>query len=939
MEQKPCWRVVTGKLHRAAPVFYEATKVLLVPCSRVVKCLDYISGEERGRLVGHTGDVTAIAVLSSGNVLTGGQDGFLHEWEMIHSSDSDSAIPVRTCFIGLPVQSLHLGIGKGGTEEVFVATPRGKTWLNKVAASSSAEGAGGSTPTKTKGGAGKSSKKEKRRLQREKARDESRQQRAKDLGITMEEVIARSKAADVLAQEKHAERQERKAAMRAETLQLALEGKLHLNQSLPGWQLLWLDLRCNDGEGGLLSVVSEVTESGTSSTKSSSSAVKMRCTSCVLGGGEGGVLWAVMGNRKRVHFTEVNGRGRKWTLKLNKVVTSLTASPAVGKRQSMLVTGHGDGEICLWHDIGCHAEGKAKHQAPVCTSMHWHSHRVLTMQLSVDERFLLSGGEEGVLVQWNISTGSKTFLPRLGGPVAGIAASTGGHLVAVSSFSNSLRMVSLVNWQVPWRIEGLTFPSFDTAEYTSKMKLWVEPASGCVAVNGRPGHMQLYDPSDESVRSSIEVVPYNRISRLEKRPMQPPLVQFAAFSSAGASAGATTGAATHMVTVQGREDTSWSKGMLKFWTMDKASGSYKVNAVLDSPHTGPITSLTYHPKQDQVVTTAGTEEAAVKIWTLLPSGKGANAGWACTLTLHYKVGRTAHSSAFSGDGSLLAVGFATATSTTTAARTDSAPAVVTLWNPEAAALVAVVMSPDQGQRLTCPTFLPGCPHLAACTNEGAVIWDLLTCSTVWNLRGDVVCMAAVDSPAALQSGKQGITVGGGCGGVAVCVSMAGGNGKGKDEGGCAVLLFESSGSRSNCSTSNAACKPLFKWRLKGEVITTLVFLLGKDEGLLGLTRNKELVLLTPEDPQAELQHGVSTVLGGFNTTQGLSMTSHLPVGGRKRKASTSSRGVKKVMVSNSSALLLAPTFTLTLHLISILWTLHHHSSSLALIAMWPRASA
>jgi hypothetical protein len=51
----------------------------------------------------------------------------------------------------------------------------------------------------------------------------------------------------------------------------------------------------------------------------------------------------------------------------------------------------------------------------------WHSHAVKSLAFSFDGRILYSGGEESVVVIWNLAKSSHSFIPRVGAPV--------GHLV------------------------------------------------------------------------------------------------------------------------------------------------------------------------------------------------------------------------------------------------------------------------------------------------------------------------------------------------------------------------------------------------------------------------------------------------------------------------------------------------------------------------------
>ena len=46
------------------------------------------------------------------------------------------------------------------------------------------------------------------------------------------------------------------------------------------------------------------------------------------------------------------------------------------------------------------------------TTVHWHASAVGCLTFSPDGTYLLSGGREGVLVQWQVETGAQNFVPR-----------------------------------------------------------------------------------------------------------------------------------------------------------------------------------------------------------------------------------------------------------------------------------------------------------------------------------------------------------------------------------------------------------------------------------------------------------------------------------------------------------------------------------------------
>jgi len=59
------------------------------------------------------------------------------------------------------------------------------------------------------------------------------------------------------------------------------------------------------------------------------------------------------------------------------------------------VTGDEMGKIHHWYEFM---------GISVCTMKHWHSTPVKTLEFTVDSSFLISGGEEGVLVLWHLQT-------------------------------------------------------------------------------------------------------------------------------------------------------------------------------------------------------------------------------------------------------------------------------------------------------------------------------------------------------------------------------------------------------------------------------------------------------------------------------------------------------------------------------------------------------
>jgi NET1-associated nuclear protein 1 (U3 small nucleolar RNA-associated protein 17) len=89
-------------------------------------------------------------------------------------------------------------------------------------------------------------------------------------------------------------------------------------------------------------------------------------------------------------------------------------------------TGDSKGLVRLWYclndSIPSGVAGVEK-KAPT-TTLHWHAHAVSSLAFTANGAYLLSGGEEAVLVIWQLHTGKKEFIPRVGAPITSVTLST-----------------------------------------------------------------------------------------------------------------------------------------------------------------------------------------------------------------------------------------------------------------------------------------------------------------------------------------------------------------------------------------------------------------------------------------------------------------------------------------------------------------------------------
>eukprot|EP01083_Nonionella_stella_P017105 47799_1 len=412
-----------------------------------------------------------------------------------------------------------------------------------------------------------------------------------------------------------------------------------------------------------------------------------------------------------------------------------------------VAAGDSGGRITMWYPETSQSGGRT-----VTSTLHWHAHGVMALAFSEDGSYLLSGGEEAVLVMWQLDTGHKQFLPRLGAHIRAISVDSRGALYALSSADNALRLVSAVGHKVQRKIAGLRLavtPSHARADYVG-VGLRREPNSNLLVLNGGPGSLQFYDVNEDRSRGSLQVVAYNAISRAQSAHLHEPRVTHAEFSAHG----------DWLVTVERRplnfgESASAKKGggfrartqTLKFWHFDESERKFMVRTTVDQPHQAEIESVAFHPTKDFVLTVSRADtDAAFKTWELRAAARApsdvnsrirpvAPAAWHCRAAGAYraslqnsKKGRADKSGAcaFSEDGSLMAVSFGP---------------VITMWDPFTLTLLKTLVHPTGYEGIRFLSFVPSTSFLVAASAVQLYVWDMLTARAHWAKPLRVRCMA------------------------------------------------------------------------------------------------------------------------------------------------------------------------------------------------------
>ncbi|KAJ9513792.1 hypothetical protein QJQ45_020871, partial [Haematococcus lacustris] len=453
---------------------------------------------------------------------------------------------------------------------------------------------------------------------------------------------------------------------------------------------------------------------------------------------------------------------------------------ALSADDSVLAAGDDSGRILIWRDLaaalpeekraGLHS-GKLRPKAPLpCTTLHWHAAAVGCLAFSPDAVFLRSGGQEAVMVQWQLDGSKPTFLPRLGGALLGLThCPSDPALLLVRQANNTLRLVE-------GSVVGVApLPPQASAAQAARATT-LHPRSGLLLLPTAHTQLQLYDCWRQRHVALVQVCSRNPVTSTGGQgaggaeaggAALEPWVSHALFCSSGAA----------LVTVDLRQGAGgggkqadgegaagqWGgagpgpgEATLRFWdaVVSAAPGAgspgWALNTRVDDPHRGPLSSLSCHPSSDLVVSTGGGQQGGLarpgggctefRVWERVPTARRPGSSltapscWRCRSVGSYQ-GAVLGGSAWSPDGSLLAL---------------AAGRRVTLWEPLGCRLLRTLPGPTdclgpggaEARPMEQLAFTTTAPYLVGSSGHWLVVWDLLSGSIAWALPLTACSLAA-----------------------------------------------------------------------------------------------------------------------------------------------------------------------------------------------------
>lgn len=409
----------------------------------------------------------------------------------------------------------------------------------------------------------------------------------------------------------------------------------------------------------------------------------------------------------------VHDARRNLTIPLSHPFTILAV--AFHPRKPVLALGDRRGKINILHAL----ESNGKENADAIETLHWHAHGVYSLLFcGEDGNVLLSGGEEDALVQWQLDTRKKLFVPHLGSlGLYSVACSGNGRILAALCGDNSLFIITAHDLRVSRRILGLrTLGPNLMRTYTRMMS---SPSNRqCLVFSGRPNTLQWYNLEQDVCAFELEVLHGAAIAR--GRPpvdtLAPSRVEYASFGKFFlGTLDVRTGNKKFKVT---------SERTLKFWKPKRSGFGFELACMVLRPHHKRLTCLAASSVTDEFVTSS--HDNCWKLWRLFSDDYGATA-CSCVMSNSFKDMKPT-ACCFSNDGSIICVAYE--------------GSLLTLWDAKSGDLLQLASTAAPHVDTVALLPIPSTTLLVGVSKGYLWTFDLISCSIVWRIQVDVIDVAA-----------------------------------------------------------------------------------------------------------------------------------------------------------------------------------------------------
>ncbi|BAT76749.1 hypothetical protein LR48_Vigan627s003400 [Vigna angularis] len=437
-------------------------------------------------------------------------------------------------------------------------------------------------------------------------------------------------------------------------------------------------------------------------------------------------------DKRKLHIWKVpkmdsdSAVSKKITLHHTKTFTVLAFHPT----ERIVAAGDVTGRILIWRGFGAQkflnssvlVNGRPTYNddkpgvrenddAESCCTWHWHSSGVSHLSFSSDGAYLYSGGKEGVLMLWQLDTGNKKSLPRIGSPLLYFVDSPDSSLSALSCADNQIHILKMPSMEIIKSISGIKPPlsSQDICEGLSS-RVSFDCTSGSVAVQTENYRIQFYSLFANRGVYEVQVCERNH-QPVDEITLVVSLVELSI-----------DGSMMGTVEIKLPEDGIGGLVCLKFWDLDD-NQRFSVSTLIYEPHRDAhISAVAFHPTRHMAVSSSYGGDFKVWVCKEEIEHKGQmlqTSGWMCHAVGSYK-NKAMRAAAFSADGSVLAV---------------AADTVITLWDPNNNVLVAVIG--ETPMPITRLVFAGSSDYLLSVSHGSKPqlsVWSMSKLAASWSYR-------------------------------------------------------------------------------------------------------------------------------------------------------------------------------------------------------------
>lgn len=380
------------------------------------------------------------------------------------------------------------------------------------------------------------------------------------------------------------------------------------------------------------------------------------------------------------------------------------------KQEEIVLTGDSEGKVILWQNIFS--------KNPTKSIYHWHTLPVNCLAFSAAGSYFYSGGNESVLVRWDWNNSQdKKFLPRLSGYLEEIGVSSRNQLLALSTSNSAVKIVDSNLDNVSTIQHFVVGDNYDCG-------IILDSRTETLVMNGNIGQLQFYQPRNDSLLYSIDVVSQNKKSN--ERNIEIPNTEVKKFTFSKNS--------LWLATVEELAESEFNiqRLRLKFWSFDESRQIYELNTSINEPHQDSISSIAFqcvNEHQNIKCVTVG-EDKKFKIWHKITIQQVNTERTCWTIKNSYTYAdMPCRGLSFSVDGSLMAIGFGPN---------------LTIWSPDICQLESSLVYPKYKTNVEKVEFgRSDMRHLVVvATKDRLWVWNILTQRLKWTVPLDVEFLIA-----------------------------------------------------------------------------------------------------------------------------------------------------------------------------------------------------